>query len=107
MSIQFLERKRRTCVLTDVTAVPVIPGALVEVPAGVVVRCELVAVATLALVASLAVKAGLVTASLAGLRALVYINTLEALLVNTLVTRPASEERHNGRDRDSLIRESV
>ena len=73
------------------TAVPVIPGALVEVPAGVVVRCELVPVATLALVTSLGVEAGLVAASLAGLRTLVYINTLGALLVNTLVTRPASE----------------
>ena len=73
------------------TAVPVIPGALVEVPAGVVVRGQLVAVATLALVTSRDVEAGLVTASLAGLRALVYINTLGALFVNTLVTRPASE----------------
>ena len=75
------------------TAVPVIPGALVEVPAGVVVRGELVALATLALVTSLAVETGLVTASLAGLRALVNINTLATLLVNTLVTSPASEER--------------
>ena len=88
------------------TAVPVIPGALVEVPAGVVVRGQLVAVATLALVTSRDVEAGLVTASLAGLRALVYINTLPALLVNTLVTRPASEETMVVY-RDSLIRKSV
>ena len=76
-------------------ALPVIPGALVEVPAGVVVRCELVAVATLALVTSLAVEAGLVTASLAGLRTLVYILTLTTLSINTLVTSPASEERNS------------
>ena len=49
-------RERRTGVLTDVAALPVIPGALVEVPAGVVVRSELVAVATLTLVTSSCVQ---------------------------------------------------
>ena len=49
-------RERRTGVLTDVAALPVIPGALVEVPAGVVVRSELVAVATLTLVTSSCVE---------------------------------------------------
>ena len=86
-------RERRTGVLTDVAALPVIPGALVEVPAGVVVRSELVAVATLALVTSRDVEAGLVTASLAGLTALVNINTLSTLLINTLVTSTASKQR--------------
>ena len=75
------------------TAVSVVPGALVEIPAGVVVRGELVAVATLTLVTSRGVETGLVTASLAGLRTLVSILTLTALFVNTLVTSPAPEQR--------------
>ena len=88
-------RERRTCILTDVTAVPVILGALVEVPAGVVIRRELVTMATLALVTSRGIETALVTASLAGPRTLVCIFTLLALSINTLVTSPASEERHN------------
>ena len=74
-------------------AVSVIPGALVEVPAGVVIRRELVTMATLALVTSRGIETGLVTASLAGLTALVNINTLSTLLINTLVTSTASEQR--------------
>ena len=80
--------------MTDVTAVSVVLGALVEIPAGVVVRGELVAVATLTLVTSRGVETGLVTASLAGLRTLVCILTLTALFVNTLVTSPAPGERN-------------
>ena len=81
------------------TAFSVVPGALVEVPAGVVVRGELVAVTTLTLVTSRGVETGLVTASLAslaslaGLSTLVSILTLTALFVNTLVTSPATEQR--------------
>ena len=77
------------------TAVPVVPGALVEIPAGLVVGCQLVAVATLTLVTSWGVETALVTASSAGLRTLVYILTLTTLSINTLVTSPASEERNS------------
>ena len=76
------------------TAVSVILGALVEVSTGVVIRRELVPMATLALVTSRGIETGLVTASLAGLRTLVYIHTLPTLNISTLVTSPASEERN-------------
>ena len=71
------------------TAAPVVPGALVEVPAGVVVRGELVSVMTGALIASISVDTELVTASPTGSHTLINILTLSTVRVNTLETSRA------------------
>ena len=70
------------------TAPPVVPGALVDVSAGVVVRGELVAGVTCAVVAPGDVDTELATPGPA--LALVNIPTYQALGVLTLVTRPAA-----------------
>ena len=92
-----------TCVLTEVTAASVVPGALVEVSASVIVRGQLEPAQTGALVTSLRVEAELVTASSAGLATLVQVSTLDTVLAITRVSCPASsdtiislESRQNG-----------
>ena len=73
------------------TAPPVVPGALVDVSAGVVVRGELVAGVTCAVVTPGGVDTELATPGSA--LALVNIPTHQALGVLTLVTRPAAAMR--------------